>query len=69
MTPRPVQHGVGSQSLEAQPSSATRGRVRDRSASNGVASRFNVRSALHSGARKFIPEQSENLHLSRSATN
>ena len=25
--------------------------------------------AIHSGARKFIPEQSENLHLSRSAAN
>jgi hypothetical protein len=25
--------------------------------------------AIHSGARKFIPEQSENLQLSRSAAN
>ena len=25
--------------------------------------------AIHSGARKSIPEQSENLHLSRSAAN
>ena len=48
--------GVGHKALKAQPSSATRGRAQDRSASNGVASRFNVRSARNSFRRlSFAP--------------
>ena len=43
--------GWGRKALKAQPSSATRGRARDRSASNSVASRFNVRSARNSFRR------------------
>jgi hypothetical protein len=41
--------GVGRKALKALPSSATRRRARDRSASNSVASRFNVRSAATIG--------------------
>jgi hypothetical protein len=62
--------GVGSQSRE---DAAIVGYARQSPGSprqHGVASRFNVRSARNSfGAPKFIPEQSENLHLSRSAAN
>ena len=46
--------GWGRKALKAQPSSATRGRAQDRSASNGVASRFNVRSARNSFRRPQI---------------
>ena len=62
--------GVGSQSLEG---AAAVGYARQSPGSprqHGVASRFNVRSARNSFRRpQFIPEQSENLHLSRSAAN
>ena len=62
--------GWGRKALRAQPPSAARGRSPGSPRQHGVASRFNVRTpAIHSGARKFIPEQSENLHLSRSAAN
>ena len=68
--PRPVPHGGGVAKPEG---AAIVGYARQSPGSrrqHGVASRFNVRSARnHSGARKFIPEQSESLHLSRSAAN
>jgi hypothetical protein len=46
--------GVGRKALKALPPSATRGRARDRSASNSVASRFNVRSARNSFRRNSV---------------
>ena len=49
--------GWGRKALKAQPSSATRGRAQDRSASNGVASRFNVRSARNSFRRPQIHQR------------
>ena len=46
--------GWGRKALKALPSSATRGRARDRSSSKSVASRFNVRSARNSFRRPQI---------------
>ena len=62
--------GWGRKALKAQPPSATRGSPRDHRASTVLPrASMSAAPAIHSGARNFIPEQSENLHLSRSAAN
>ena len=63
--------GVGSQSLEG---AAIVGYARQSPGSLPPATvlpraSMSAAPAIHSGARKFISEQSENLHLSRSAAN
>jgi hypothetical protein len=56
--------GVGRKALKALPSLATRGRARDRSASNSVPSRFNVRSARNSFRRPQIhPRASRKTYI------
>ena len=69
-TPGLSSMGVGSQSLEGAAIVGYALRARDHRASTVLPrSSMSAAPAIHSGARKFIPEQSENLHLSRSAAN